>query len=160
MKMNVNCRIPLRGRTNKIKRVSWWHLSVKEGAHRHAQTENLTALPKNGASLLAQWLRICLPMQQRQILSLGQEEPLEKEMATHSSTLALQATVCGVAKVLDTPERLKQQQQSKQELLMGQTKEGLREMTSQIERRLAWWSTGQGSVLPMQGHKCDPLLGH
>ena len=76
-------------------------------------------------------------MQQRQILSLGQEEPLEKEMATHSSTLALQATVCGVAKVLDTPEGLKHQQQSKQELLMGQTKEGLREMTSQIERRRA-----------------------
>ena len=27
-------------------------------------------------------------MQERQVLSLGQEDPLEKEMATHSSTLA------------------------------------------------------------------------
>ena len=27
-------------------------------------------------------------MQESQVLSLGQEDPLEKEMATHSSTLA------------------------------------------------------------------------
>ena len=31
---------------------------------------------------------ICLPMQETSILSLGQEDPLEKEMATHSSILA------------------------------------------------------------------------
>jgi len=31
----------------------------------------------------------CLPaMQETWVLSLGQEDPLEKEMATHSSTLA------------------------------------------------------------------------
>ena len=37
------------------------------------------------------WLsgrRICLPMQETQVWSLGQEDPLEKEMATHSSILA------------------------------------------------------------------------
>ena len=36
-------------------------------------------------------VRICLPMQEMQetwVQSLGQEDPLEKEMATHSSTLA------------------------------------------------------------------------
>ena len=33
-------------------------------------------------------VRICLPMQRTQVLSLGQEDPLEKEMATHSSILA------------------------------------------------------------------------
>ena len=37
-------------------------------------------------------------MQETRVLSLGQEDPLEKEMATHSSTLAWWATVHGVAK--------------------------------------------------------------
>ena len=40
------------------------------------------------ASLVAPWWRICLPMQETQIRSLGQEDPLEKEMATHFSILA------------------------------------------------------------------------
>ena len=40
-------------------------------------------------SLVAQWYRIHLPMQETQVQSLGREDPLEKEMATHSSTLAL-----------------------------------------------------------------------
>ena len=40
------------------------------------------------ASLLAQMVK-CLPaMWETQIQSLGGEDPLEKEMATHSSTLA------------------------------------------------------------------------
>ena len=30
----------------------------------------------------------CLPMQETQVWSLGQEDPLEKGMATHSSILA------------------------------------------------------------------------
>ena len=37
---------------------------------------------------MAQWYRTCLPMQERQAPSLGQEDPLEKERATHSSILA------------------------------------------------------------------------
>ena len=45
---------------------------------------------KNGfrASLIAQWLRICLAMQETHVQSLGQEDPLEKETTTHSSILA------------------------------------------------------------------------
>ena len=40
------------------------------------------------ASLVAQMVK-CLPiMRETQIRSLGWEDPLEKEMATHSSTLA------------------------------------------------------------------------
>ena len=40
------------------------------------------------ASLVAQRLK-CLPgMQETWVRSLGQEDPLENEMATHSSTLA------------------------------------------------------------------------
>ena len=35
-----------------------------------------------------QWSRPCFPLQETQVQSLGQEDPLEKEMATHSSILA------------------------------------------------------------------------
>ena len=37
------------------------------------------------ASYVAQWQRILLPMQEMCVRSLAQEDPLEKEMATHSS---------------------------------------------------------------------------
>ena len=40
---------------------------------------------------MAQWLKkkkICLPMQETRVRSLGHEDPLEKEMAAHSSILA------------------------------------------------------------------------
>ena len=40
------------------------------------------------ASLVAQRLKRLPPMQETQVWSLGQEDPLEKEMVTHSSTLA------------------------------------------------------------------------
>ena len=40
------------------------------------------------ASLVAQWERIHLPVQEMQVCSLGQEYLLEKEMATHCSILA------------------------------------------------------------------------
>ena len=40
------------------------------------------------ASLVAQMVKYMLAMQETQIPSLGWEDPLEKEMATHSSTLA------------------------------------------------------------------------
>ena len=55
-------------------------------------------------------------MQERWVQFLGQEDPLEKEMATHSSILGLgnpidrgawQATVQGVTKKSDTTLRLK-----------------------------------------------------
>ena len=41
-----------------------------------------------GASQVAQWYRIHLPMQEMWVPSLGREGPLEKEMATHSGILA------------------------------------------------------------------------
>ena len=37
---------------------------------------------------MAEWERIHLPMQETQVQSLGCADPLEKEMATHSSILA------------------------------------------------------------------------
>ena len=40
------------------------------------------------ASLVAQRLKSLPPMRETWVRSLGQEDPLEKEMANHSSTLA------------------------------------------------------------------------
>ena len=39
-------------------------------------------------ALVAQWVKHLPPMQETWVRSLGWEGPLEKEMATHSSTLA------------------------------------------------------------------------
>ena len=41
-----------------------------------------------GASLVAQMVKRLSTMQETQVRSLGQVDPLEKAMATHSSTLA------------------------------------------------------------------------
>ena len=41
-----------------------------------------------GASLVAQRLKRLPPVQETQVRSLGQEDPLEKETVTHSSILA------------------------------------------------------------------------
>ena len=50
--------------------------------------ENRNIFKAPGASLVAQRLK-CLPsMWDTQVLSLGREDPLEKEMVTHSSILA------------------------------------------------------------------------
>ena len=61
---------------------------------------------KRLASLVAESKRICLPMQETWVQSLGREDSLEKKMATHSSIVAWkipwrgtwQATVHGIAK--------------------------------------------------------------
>ena len=42
----------------------------------------------SGASLVAQMVKNLLAMQEIWVPSLGQEDPLEKEMAIHSSILA------------------------------------------------------------------------
>ena len=44
--------------------------------------------PDTGISLVAQTVKNLPTMQETRVLSLGQEDPLEKEMATHSSILA------------------------------------------------------------------------
>ena len=44
------------------------------------------------ASLTAQRQRICVPMQETWVASQGQENPLEKEIATHSSILAWESS--------------------------------------------------------------------
>ena len=46
------------------------------------------ALVEGGASLVAQSVKNLPAVQETWVLSLGWEDPLEKEMATHSSILA------------------------------------------------------------------------
>ena len=45
-------------------------------------------LPRFGASLVAQMVKHLPAMRETQVQSLGQKVPLEKKMATHSSSLA------------------------------------------------------------------------
>ena len=45
-------------------------------------------MPFTGASLVAQIVKLLPAGQETQVQSLSQEDPLEKEMATHSSILA------------------------------------------------------------------------
>ena len=58
----------------------------------HTHTKNPTQLAASlvnlGASLVVQMLKHLLAMQETQVQSLSQEDPLEKEMATCSSILA------------------------------------------------------------------------
>ena len=75
-----------------------------------------SALRKSGASLVAQTVKRLHTMPEIRVQSLSREDPLEKEMATHSSTLAwkiswteepgrLQYSTWG-SKELDTTRRL------------------------------------------------------
>ena len=48
----------------------------------------MSVLHRNQASLVVQMVKHLPRMQETLVQSLGQEDPLEKEMATHSSILA------------------------------------------------------------------------
>ena len=56
---------------------SWWRVLTKSGH-----------LEKGKSSLVAQMVKRLSTMQETRVQSLGREDPLEKEMATHSSILA------------------------------------------------------------------------
>ena len=67
-----------------------WHAAVQGGGHDLAAEQQLLerASVVKGASLVAQRLKRLPAMQETWVPSLGWEDPLEKEMAPHSSTLA------------------------------------------------------------------------
>ena len=44
-------------------------------------------MQRSGTYQVAQWYRICLPTQEKWVPSQACEDPVEKEMATHSSIL-------------------------------------------------------------------------
>jgi len=89
---------------NPFKRLSWLWCEEQAGGQQDSRQKitgrlqqesewkmapgTRTPAARTGASQEAQWERIPLPMQEMQVWSLGQEEPMEKELATHSSILA------------------------------------------------------------------------
>ena len=56
--------------------------------NKHMKLSFCLRIERGRASLLAEWKRIRLPMQETWVQSLGREDPLEKEMAAYSSILA------------------------------------------------------------------------
>ena len=63
----------------------WWAVHHRPEAQQYC---NRPASRLKRASLLAQLVNYPPIMQETQVQFLGQEDPLEKEMATHSSILA------------------------------------------------------------------------
>ena len=75
--------------------------------HTNTQTNKIRSLHDKLASLVTQMVKNLPAVQETHVQSLGQEDPMEKETATHSSITpweipkdrgAWQATVHGVAK--------------------------------------------------------------
>ena len=64
------------------------------------------SLTLDGASLVAQTVKGLPAMRETQVRFLGWEDPLEKEMSTHSSTLAWRIPVDRGAAESDTTEQL------------------------------------------------------
>ena len=57
-------------------------------SHSHKQDSSVVLQSLVASSLVAQMVKHLPTMRETWVQSLGQEDPLEKEMATHSSTLA------------------------------------------------------------------------
>ena len=70
----------------------WWpgeEEELKDRIHNEIPTVHFVCPKSNeGASLMAQMVKNPPGMWQTQVRSLGQEDPLEEDMATHSSILA------------------------------------------------------------------------
>ena len=82
------------------------------------------------ASLIAQLVKNLPAMQETWVQFLGQKDPLEKEMATHSSTLAWRTPWT------EKPGRLQS---------MGSQESDMTEWLSTVETESRW---NQGTVLP------------
>ena len=76
---------------NPMDKEAWWATvhRVAQSWTRLKQLSMARHIVDLQAFLVAQWFKkIRLPMQEAQVRFLGQEDPLEKEMATHFSILA------------------------------------------------------------------------
>ena len=65
-----------------------FNLTEAPFSHMWNGNNNNTSIRLLGTSLFAQTVKDLPAMQETRVLSPGQEDPLEKEMATHSSILA------------------------------------------------------------------------
>ena len=71
-----------------VKECIWFRRLSQDSEGIHSLIQQIFSFYKHGAFLVAQTVK-CLPaMWDTWVRSLGQEDPLEKEMATHSSILA------------------------------------------------------------------------
>ena len=61
---------------------------IKSSGITSRQSQPYDKIKKGISSLVAQRLKCLPPMRETQVRSLGREDPLEKEMVTHSSILA------------------------------------------------------------------------
>ena len=61
------------------------NLTMYKKKYKHSQVEFIAGMK---GSLVAQTVKCLSMMRETRVRSLGWEDPLEKEMATHSSTLA------------------------------------------------------------------------
>ena len=68
-------------------RISALQYCVVSAVHPHESAMDVCTSP-SWASLVAQMVKDSLAMQETRAQSLGQEDPLEKGLATHSSVLA------------------------------------------------------------------------
>ena len=71
-----------------MKELPWRCASEGPGLTNILNLKETPAVQKCGASLVAQTVKRLPTMRETWVQSLGREDPLEKEMATHSSTLA------------------------------------------------------------------------
>ena len=65
-----------------------WEDPLEKGKTTHPSMETLTAYFINRASLIAQPVKNLPAVQETRFLSLGQKDPLEKELTPHSSIVA------------------------------------------------------------------------
>ena len=68
--------------------LNWWGKSLPLAKKVALGMSTGDGNERKGASLVAQRQRICLPMKEIQVRSLGLKDPLEKEVATHCSIFA------------------------------------------------------------------------
>ena len=65
-----------------------WPAAVHGVTKSQTQLGDCRTTTENQTPQVAQWVKKLPAMQETQVRSLGWEDPLEKEMATHSSSLA------------------------------------------------------------------------
>ena len=71
-----------------VLRAHWVPVLAPRSSCHHAEARGLALSPSIWASLVAQSVKNLPAVQETQVRSLGREDPLEKEIATHSRILA------------------------------------------------------------------------
>ena len=86
----MQCRTSAKSADGNFKMESWKHGAYKSKSvsDHHIQSASSALFCTHLAALVAQTVKRLPAMQETQVRSLGWEDPMEKEMAIHSSILA------------------------------------------------------------------------